>query len=216
MLARSWRIPTARSTEPGRRRDDRIPRERSSQTHPELAMPMATRRTRPLHPGRLHSGDRCRLTENACGTRSRWKPSVRPVRWLPTGGVAVARMSRGRTILAHRTCLAYVARWSSGTAGAPILGQRTGSGRVMRGIGSWLGLAAVVVATAGAAEPAAAQSTEFSYTGGEQTYTVPAGVSSLSITAVGAPGGAETHCRRRVPPARPACRLAAVRSCRES
>ena len=64
----------------------------------------------------------------------------------------------------------------------------------MRGIGWWLGLAAVVVATVGGAEPAAAQSTEFSYTGGEQTYTVPAGVSSLSITAVGAPGGAETHC----------------------
>ena len=70
----------------------------------------------------------------------------------------------------------------------------------MRGIGWWLGLAAVVVAAVGGAEPAAAQSTEFSYTGGEQTYTVPAGVNSLSITAVGAPGGAATHCEAAVCP----------------
>jgi hypothetical protein len=31
--------------------------------------------------------------------------------------------------------------------------------------------------------------TTFTYTGGEQTYTVPAGVTSVTITAVGAPGG---------------------------
>ena len=37
--------------------------------------------------------------------------------------------------------------------------------------------------------PAVAQATVFSYTGGEQSYTVPAGVSSLSVTAIGAPGG---------------------------
>jgi Glycine rich protein/Bacterial Ig domain len=59
----------------------------------------------------------------------------------------------------------------------------------MRGIGWWLGLAAVLVATVGAAEPAVAQVTEFSYTGSEQTYIVPAGVSSIRLTAVGAPGG---------------------------
>ena len=64
----------------------------------------------------------------------------------------------------------------------------------MRGIGRWLGLAAVVVATVGAAEPAVGQATVFSYTGGEQTYTVPARVRSLSITAVGAPGGGPQTC----------------------
>jgi hypothetical protein len=37
--------------------------------------------------------------------------------------------------------------------------------------------------------PAVAQATVFSYTGAEQSYTVPAGVSSLSLTAIGAPGG---------------------------
>src|SRR5689334_4188204 len=70
----------------------------------------------------------------------------------------------------------------------------------MRRIGCWLRLAVAVVATVGAAESASAQSTGFSYTGGEQTYTVPAGVSSLSITAVGAPGGAETHCEALICP----------------
>ncbi len=38
--------------------------------------------------------------------------------------------------------------------------------------------------------PAAAQAIAFSYTGAEQTYTVPAGVNNLSITAIGGPGGA--------------------------
>ena len=64
----------------------------------------------------------------------------------------------------------------------------------MRGIGWWLGLAAVVVATVGAAAPAVAQATVFSHTGGEQTYAVPPGVSSLSIIAVGAPGGGPQTC----------------------
>ena len=71
--------------------------------------------------------------------------------------------------------------------------EGTGSGeRVTRGIGWWLGLAAVVVATVGAAEPAVAQVTEFSYTSGEQTYTVPAGVTEVSINAIGAAGGTAT------------------------
>jgi hypothetical protein len=60
----------------------------------------------------------------------------------------------------------------------------------MRGIGWRLGLAVVVIGGVGAAEPAVVQATTFSYTGGEQTYTVPAGVSEVSITAIGAPGGA--------------------------
>jgi len=85
-------------------------------------------------------------------------------------------------------------------AGAPILGRKDRKRRVMRRIGWWLRLAVVVVAAAVAAESASAQSMEFSYTGGEQTYTVPAGVSSLSITAVGAPGGAETHCEALICP----------------
>lgn len=44
------------------------------------------------------------------------------------------------------------------------------------------------------AAPAGAQTTVFSYTGGEQTYTVPAGVSSLSIAAIGAPGERYERC----------------------
>lgn len=48
---------------------------------------------------------------------------------------------------------------------------------------------AVLVAAAVCSTPAVAQATVFSYTGGEQSYTVPADVSSLSITAIGAPGG---------------------------
>jgi hypothetical protein len=47
---------------------------------------------------------------------------------------------------------------------------------------------------------AGASVTTFSYTGGEQIYTVPAGVHSLSITAIGAPGGAMTHCEVNCPP----------------
>jgi hypothetical protein len=37
--------------------------------------------------------------------------------------------------------------------------------------------------------PGAAQAMAFSYTGGEQTYTVPAGVLAVSVTAIGGPGG---------------------------
>ena len=54
----------------------------------------------------------------------------------------------------------------------------------------FLGISAAVAlwpATAGA-------SVTFSYTGGEQSYTVPAGVRSLSITAIGAPGGGPQSC----------------------
>jgi hypothetical protein len=51
-----------------------------------------------------------------------------------------------------------------------------------------LGLAvlAVVGVLAG---PARAATTEFKYTGAEQTFTVPAGVTSIGVTAIGAPGG---------------------------
>lgn len=42
---------------------------------------------------------------------------------------------------------------------------------------------------AGVSPAAAADTTTFTYTGGEQTYTVPTGVHALSITAYGAPGG---------------------------
>ena len=37
--------------------------------------------------------------------------------------------------------------------------------------------------------PAAAQATGFGFTGAEQTYVVPAGVSNVSITAIGGNGG---------------------------
>ncbi len=47
---------------------------------------------------------------------------------------------------------------------------------------------------------AAASTTTFSYTGGEQTYTVAGGVSSLSIVAIGAQGGAQTSCEAAVCP----------------
>ena len=49
-------------------------------------------------------------------------------------------------------------------------------------------LATLVIAVAWLTA-AVAHAATFSYTGAEQSYTVPAGVSSLSITAVGAPGG---------------------------
>jgi Big-like domain-containing protein len=45
-------------------------------------------------------------------------------------------------------------------------------------------LAAVALCSA-----TAARATTFSYTGGEQTYTVPVGVRSVSIVAIGGPGG---------------------------
>jgi Glycine rich protein len=41
---------------------------------------------------------------------------------------------------------------------------------------------------------ASGATTTFSYTGGEQTYTVPVGVSLLSVTAIGAAGGGPTEC----------------------
>jgi glycine rich protein/Big-like domain-containing protein len=48
---------------------------------------------------------------------------------------------------------------------------------------------ATLLAAAAWSTPAVAQVAVFSYTGAEQSYTVPAGVSSLSVTAIGAPGG---------------------------
>ncbi len=47
---------------------------------------------------------------------------------------------------------------------------------------------------------AGASTSTFSYTGAEQTYTVPAGVSEVSINAVGAQGGAQTSCEADVCP----------------
>ena len=60
-------------------------------------------------------------------------------------------------------------------------------------------LAVATAGLAGTAGPAAAQAapaatpatTTFSYTGAEQTYSVPAGITAVTITAVGAPGGAD-------------------------
>jgi Glycine rich protein/Bacterial Ig domain len=54
----------------------------------------------------------------------------------------------------------------------------------------------LAVSVAAVAWPAIAGAsvTTFSYTGGEQTYTVPAGVSGLSVTAIGAPGGGPISC----------------------
>src|SRR5437773_276610 len=51
------------------------------------------------------------------------------------------------------------------------------------------GLAAQALATAPAAQAAA--TTTFTPTGSEQTYTVPAGVTAVTIKAVGAPGGTD-------------------------
>jgi Glycine rich protein/Abnormal spindle-like microcephaly-assoc'd, ASPM-SPD-2-Hydin len=50
-------------------------------------------------------------------------------------------------------------------------------------------IAAICVATP-AAYAAAPAPTSFRYTGAEQSYTVPAGVASVRVTAIGAPGGA--------------------------
>jgi len=47
----------------------------------------------------------------------------------------------------------------------------------------------VASALATALGPAAARATEFTYTGSEQTWSVPAGVTGVQIVAVGAPGG---------------------------
>ena len=64
--------------------------------------------------------------------------------------------------------------------------------RPRRGMGV-LALAAVLVApTTVVLSPSvvrAATTVSFSYTGSEQTYVVPSGVSSLHVVAVGAPGG---------------------------
>jgi len=49
---------------------------------------------------------------------------------------------------------------------------------------------ALSLGLAGAALAAGPGSQTFSYTGSEQTYTVPAGVTAVNVTAVGAPGGA--------------------------
>ena len=72
--------------------------------------------------------------------------------------------------------------------------RKVGSGLLV-GRGRVVGLLAVA-SVAGVLWPASAgaSTTTFSFTGGEQTYTVPAGVHGLSITAIGAPGGVQLHC----------------------
>lgn len=58
----------------------------------------------------------------------------------------------------------------------------------------------MLAATVSAAPAGAATGqTTFSYTGSEQTYTVPAGVHSLSITAIGAAGGTGVCCGQTYP-----------------
>jgi hypothetical protein len=54
------------------------------------------------------------------------------------------------------------------------------------------GLAAQALATAPGAHAAPTTAT-FTYTGAQQTYTIPAGATALTITAIGAPGGTEEY-----------------------
>ena len=65
---------------------------------------------------------------------------------------------------------------------------RSGAGRAARRVIARVALAACVGACFWSVA-AVAQAASFSYTGGEQTYTVPAGVSSVQITAIGGGGG---------------------------
>jgi len=51
-------------------------------------------------------------------------------------------------------------------------------------------LAAVSCSAALVLAPCAAHATTFAFTGTEQTYTVPSGVTMVTISAVGAAGGA--------------------------
>ena len=51
------------------------------------------------------------------------------------------------------------------------------------------GLATVGCSAVVAACPGIAQATSFTFTGSEQTYTVPAGVTNVTITAIGGAGG---------------------------
>jgi Glycine rich protein len=67
-------------------------------------------------------------------------------------------------------------------AGAARMVQRRGS--------ALLGLAVACAALAASAAPASAATTQaFAFTGTEQTFTVPTGVTSLHVVAVGAKGG---------------------------
>lgn len=60
-------------------------------------------------------------------------------------------------------------------------------GKFLRRAGGTLGITmASALIWSGVAQ---ADTTSFTYTGGEQSFTVPAGVTSLHVTAVGAPGG---------------------------
>jgi hypothetical protein len=56
-----------------------------------------------------------------------------------------------------------------------------------------LGLAVLAIAFAVVATRASATTARFFYTGAEQTFPVPAGVSSLHVVAVGAGGGDGTY-----------------------
>jgi hypothetical protein len=77
-------------------------------------------------------------------------------------------------------------KWAAARAAAKrsAVGRRAGLGVALACALAWVG-----VAPAAAAEPAAQT---FAYTGGEQTYTVPAGVHSVSVQADGAPGASDT------------------------
>jgi len=76
---------------------------------------------------------------------------------------------------------------SGRSAGGRWRGRRLAHLAVVLPLGA-AGLAAQALTTAPAAQAAPAATT-FTYTGSEQDYTVPAGVSAVTITAVGAPGG---------------------------
>jgi uncharacterized repeat protein (TIGR01451 family) len=70
--------------------------------------------------------------------------------------------------------------------------MKAATGRAFRvSVSFFLVLSAGAVTAIGLATPASATiSSTFTSTNGEQTYTVPPGVDSITITAVGAPGGA--------------------------
>jgi len=53
----------------------------------------------------------------------------------------------------------------------------------------WLAVPLASLLWFASAQPASASTTVFAYTGGEQTYTVPAGVHSIHVVAIGARGG---------------------------
>ncbi len=63
---------------------------------------------------------------------------------------------------------------------------RVGSAPRMRG---WLVGALALCALVGGLEPGSARATGFTFTGREQTWAIPPGVTTVRVVAVGAPGG---------------------------